>query len=137
MIPIQLNGQLGRYTDKTNPCTPYSSGRLLIAVLLVILSVNIACSKENTPVVVGNNILAFDFEIFYRFLEDEAVTDEDVEKLCDEVHTLTHQHYYDTKYYYITIKTIEKIRTLHFHIADLTSIHLMLEIRPCAPVRNC
>ena len=49
-----------------------------------------ACSKENTPVVVGNNILAFDFEIFYRFLEDKAVTDEDVEKLCDEVHTLTH-----------------------------------------------
>ena len=34
---------------------------------------------------VDRDILNFDFENFYRFLEDEAVTEEDVEKICDEV----------------------------------------------------
>ena len=33
---------------------------------------------------VDRDILTFDFESFYRYLEDEAVT-EDVEKICEEV----------------------------------------------------
>ena len=34
---------------------------------------------------VDRDILTFDFESFYRYLEDEAVTEEDVEKICEEV----------------------------------------------------
>ena len=52
--------------------------------------VNMALSKDMTqdeyffgPV--DNNILNFDFETFCRYLEDEAVTEEDIEKICDEV----------------------------------------------------
>ena len=39
---------------------------------------------------IDRGILTFDFENFYRYLQDEAVTEEDVEKICEEVLNIFH-----------------------------------------------
>ena len=103
--PSLIKTEVGWYTDMRDPCTVVNTD----------IVVNMACSKENVTPVVSGNILAFDFEMFYRFLEDEAVTDEDVEKLCDEVNTSINMTKLSMKQYYLCIDTYNKI--FHFHVS--------------------
>ena len=57
-----------------------------LPLLFTWYNVNMACSQDEYFIdPIDHDILSFDFETFYRYLEDEAVTEEDIEKICEEV----------------------------------------------------